>query len=237
VDPTTLFQAGKLEEAVEALGAALRKDPTDLRSRTFLFELLCFSGDYDRAEKQLDIIADGSREAEMGAWVYRSALHAERLRQEMFETDTLPQVVADDAPISGVLDGNPFTSLTDADPRIGPRLEIFAAGQYTWLPLRHVATIRMEAPKRLRDLLWAPARLQTGPEFRGTELGEVLIPVLAPLSWKNPDPAVRLGRVTDFEEQPDGSAVPVGQKLFLVDDEPVPLLEIRALEIGPAPQS
>lgn len=47
----TLYEAGQLEEAIAALGADLRGDPTDLRRRTFLFELLCFAGEYDRAEK------------------------------------------------------------------------------------------------------------------------------------------------------------------------------------------
>ena len=56
-----LFQAGKLNEAVQALGAELRDNPTDVRRRTFLFELLCFAGEYDRAEKQLDVLATDGR--------------------------------------------------------------------------------------------------------------------------------------------------------------------------------
>ena len=54
---TELFRAGRLNEAVQALGAELRNDPTDVKRRTFLFELLCFSGEYDRAGKQLDVLA------------------------------------------------------------------------------------------------------------------------------------------------------------------------------------
>jgi type VI secretion system protein ImpE len=33
-----LFQAGKLDEAVQALGAELRENPADAKRRTFLFE-------------------------------------------------------------------------------------------------------------------------------------------------------------------------------------------------------
>ena len=61
-----LFQAGKLNEAIEALGAEVRDNPTDARRRTFLFELLCFKGDYDRAEKHLNILADASPDARSG---------------------------------------------------------------------------------------------------------------------------------------------------------------------------
>ncbi|MEW5931176.1 MAG: type VI secretion system accessory protein TagJ [Gemmatimonadota bacterium] len=228
-----LFEAGRLDEAVESLGAELRDAPTDVRRRTFLFELLCFAGAYDRAEKHLEVLARGSRDAELGAWLLRSALHAERVRQAAFAAGPLPPA-APGRPVSGTLNGTPFASLEDADPRIGPRLEVFAAGQYTWLPLEHVASVRVAAPGLLRDLLWAPAVVRTGPGFRGTELGEVLLPALAPLSWRSPDGEVRLGRVTDWEELPEGGMVPVGQKLLLVDGEPFPILELRELEIEAA---
>jgi type VI secretion system protein ImpE len=137
-------------------------------------------------------------------------------------------------PVSGTLNGKPFNSLVDADPRIGPRLEVFVAGQYTWIPLEHLAFVQMGEPSRLRDLLWAPARVQAGPGFQGLELGEVLTPVMSPLSWQESDDEVRLGRVTDWKELEDGTIVPVGQKLLLVDDEPFPFLEVRKLEINPA---
>jgi type VI secretion system protein ImpE len=44
-----LYREGRLDEAIEALGQALRDSPEDTRRRTFLFELLCFAGNYDRA--------------------------------------------------------------------------------------------------------------------------------------------------------------------------------------------
>jgi len=231
VDAATLYKAGKLDEAIEALGAALRDDPADVRRRTFLFELLCFDGAYDRAEKQLDVIASASSDAEMGAWLYRSAIHAERMRQEMFETDTLPRTEPPPPAVSGTLNGDPFESLTDADPRLGARLEVFAAGEYTWIPLEHIARVRMDPPKRLRDLLWSPVRVEPSEEMAELELGEVLLPVLAPLSWKEEEAELRLGRVSDWREVDDGEVAPVGQKLLLVDGEPFPILELRELVI------
>lgn len=235
VGARALFDEGRLDEAIQALGADLRDDPTDARRRTFLFELLCFAGELDRAEKQLDVVARGGREVELGAWLYRSALHAERLRQEMFAAGRLSTAGAA-PPVAGTLNGRPFATLEDADPRLGARLEVFAAGQYTWIPFAQLASVTLDPPRTLRDTLWAPARVQAAPAFQGGELGEVLLPVLAPLSWRHPDGEVRLGRVTDWEDGADGGeAVPVGQKLLLVDGEPVPFLELRTLEITPAP--
>jgi type VI secretion system protein ImpE len=235
MNATELYRAGRLGEAIQALGAALRDDPADVQRRTFLFELLCFAGEFDRAEKQLDILAGGGPEAEIGTLVYRGALNAERTRQEMFAEDRLPEGGPVPRPVGGTLNGQPFTSLVDADPRIGGRLELFAAGQYMWIPLQHVESIRMEPPRQLRDLLWAPALVRTGPAFDGLELGEVLIPVLSPLAGRHSDPEVRLGRVTEWEALDDGTEIPVGQKLFLADGEEVPLLELRELIIVPTP--
>ena len=231
---TDLFRAGALDEAIEALGADLRSDPTDAQRRTFLFELLCFAGNWARADKQLEMLRGRGQEAELGVALYRSALHAEQTRQSMFHDGEYPRTAVSET-ISGTLNGRAFAGLRDADPRIGARLEVFAAGSYLWVPFEHIASIQMQPPRRLRDLLWIPALVRTGPGFRGVELGEVLLPVLAPLSWRHDDDAVRLGRVTAWETLDDGEPVPVGQKLLLVDDEEVPILDIRELEITPAP--
>ena len=74
-----LFEEGKVREAQGELSAYLRERPADTAQRTFLFELLCFSGDFDRAEKQLGVLAQGDSQTELGAVLYYSALHAERL--------------------------------------------------------------------------------------------------------------------------------------------------------------
>lgn len=228
-----LFQAGKLNEAIEALGAEVRDNPTDARRRTFLFELLCFKGDYDRAEKQLNVLADGSPDSRVGAVLYFSALHAERVRQDLFAKKDYPVVIAEGNSRGGTMNGQPFETIEDADPRVGPRLELFAAGAYLWIPFEHIESIEIEAPKRLRDLLWAPALVRTGPAFKEKELGEVLLPVLAPFSWKHSDDNVRLGRATEWAEV-EGISVPFGQRLFSVDGEDVPLLDIRKIEFTPA---
>lgn len=220
-----LLKAGKLGEAIQAVTAEIRANPGDLHRRTFLFELLCFAGQYDRADQQLELLGEGSGERQIGALLYRAALQAERTRHDLFRNRQYPAASAEAPEVAGVLNGKSFQALTDADPRIGPRLEIFAAGTYMWIPWEHVASLEIPPPRRLRDLLWTPATLRTGPGFQNQDLGEVLLPVLSPFSWQHADEAVRLGRVTVWEEET------FGQKTLLVDDEEVPLLEVRKLEI------
>jgi len=229
-----LYQAGRLTEAVQALGAELRENPADTKRRTFLFELLSFAGEYDRALKQLDILAQQGPQAEMGVLVYRAAIQAERQRQELFGSKSFPEPAAGAAaPASGTLNGTPFDAIEDADPRIGARLEVFAAGTYIWVPLAHVISIEISPPKQLRDLLWIPAVVRLGEGMKGKDLGHVLLPALAPFSWQHADESVRLGRQTVWTDE-EGEAVPYGQKAFLVDGEEFPLLEAREIRFGGA---
>lgn len=231
-----LFRAGKLADALKALSAEVRDNPADARKRTFLFELLCFAGDFERADKQLEVLAQAGPSSEIGVLLYRSAVYAERQRQDLFTKGEYPRLTESAAATGGFFNNKPFSSFSDADPRIGPRLELFAAGTYLMLPFEHVASIRMEPPKRLRDLIWIPAAVRAKASFKGAELGEVLLPALSPLTWQHNDEAVKLGRATVWEQR-DGAdeEVPFGQKMWLVDNEEVPFLDLRSLSFGSAP--
>jgi len=164
--------------------------------------------------------------------LYFSALHAERTRHDLFAKKDYPHAPAEGNPRGGTVDGRPFETIEDADPRVGPRLEIFAAGAYLWIPFEHIETIEIQEPKRLRDLLWIPALVRTGPAFKDKELGEVLLPVLAPFSYQHADGNVRLGRSSEWLE-----GIPSGQRAFSIDDEDVPILEIRKIEFTPLPEA
>ena len=230
-----LYQAGKLSEAIQSLSAEIRENPTDAQMRVFLFELLCFAGDYDRADKHLNFLSGQSPQAQMGAVLYMSSLHGERLRHKLFEEKDYPSAPVDEAAQrGGTFNGTPFESIEDSDARIGARLELMAAGAYLWIPFEHIEMIDFQAPKRVRDLLWRPALVRTGPAFKDKELGEVLVPVLSPFSWTHSDDNVKLGRATVWETGADGEALPYGQKTFLVDGEDIPVLELKRIEFKAA---
>ena len=223
------YRAGELDRAITVLGEELRSDPLNPRRRTFLFELLCFAGQYDRAEKHLDVLTNqASSTASMGLLAYRSALHAQRTRETMFGTGELPGTLPGAAP-GGVCNSKPFADFTDADPRIGDHLEVFVAGSYTWIPLIFVQGLHLEPPTNLRDLLWARGRVTLAPGAPFEDMGEVFLPVLTPLAHRSQDDAVRLGRTTVWEPLGDGMQIPVGQKVFQVDDDELPMLELRSV--------
>ena len=228
--PHEHYRAGELDQAIVALGEELRSVPLDLQRRTFLFELLCFAGRYDRAEKQLDILTgQASSPALAGLLAYRSALHAQRTRETMFLSGELPKVPAAEAAGAGVCNGQPFTLFLDADARIGHHLEVFLAGTYTWLPMLFVQEIQVNRPVALRDLLWARARLTLVPGSPFQEVGEVFLPVLTPLAHRHAEDAVRLGRVTVWTDLDNGGEAPEGQKIFQVNQNELPFLELQTV--------
>src|SRR5215471_17206045 len=113
--PRQLLDSGRLKEALQALTAEVRDNPTDIQRRISLFELLSFAGEYDRAEKHLDVLAQENQSAAMGALVYRSALHAERLRHQMFGKRDYPEVpqLTDSSTRSLVLNGKTYQTIED----------------------------------------------------------------------------------------------------------------------------
>ncbi|WP_031500534.1 type VI secretion system accessory protein TagJ [Bryobacter aggregatus] len=223
-----LIEAGQVRQAIESLAGHLRNHPTDTAARTTLFEALSIAGELDRAEKHLNLLAGASEQAKIGAILYFSAIHAERERHAMYKNQSFPKTTAN-AKVSGKLNGQPFSEIRDADHDLGARLEVFGAGSYMWVQFEHIASIRIEKPKNLRDTLWTPAFIKTGPKFQGTDMGEVLLPAIYPFSFTYPEESVWLGRQTLWVED-EGSSYPLGQKMLLVDGVEVPFLEVRTLE-------
>jgi type VI secretion system protein ImpE len=227
-----LIRAGKLQEAIQSLSSELRDLPNDNQRRTFLFELLCFAGELSRAEKHLTVLSDTSADAGLGALLYRSALSAERKRQAFFEAKRYEGSAGRPPRRRGTVNGEPFQSIEDIDPRIGARLEVFIAGEYVWLPFPHIGSLTMGPPRFLRDLLWPSATITAGPALKDGDFGEVLLPALYPFSWTHERDEVKLGHETDWVlAAEDPLQIPYGQKLFVLDGErTIPILEIRSLQ-------
>jgi len=239
-----LYREGKLTEAIGSLQAFLRDRPSDKRARNFLFELLCFAGEYERARKQLTILADDSQGSRFGIAFYLAALSGEVERQAYYEPDA--DAAAENGaaapspnphPITGTRNGNRFTGIRDMDSRLGESLEFLAAGKYHRLAFRYLKKLQIEAPKHARDLVWLPASMETNAELGATEYPSILIPALYPHTYLIDDDQTRLGRATGWAAGEDGREVPCGQRGLVFGDEEAPLLSIRSIEFdAPAGQ-
>src|SRR5919199_4477904 len=85
------YQAGQLNEALAAATAEVKQHPTDASRRGFLCELLCFAGDLDRADAQLDLMGHQDPQAMMGVGLFRHLLRAEQARRQFYSEGRLPE--------------------------------------------------------------------------------------------------------------------------------------------------
>jgi type VI secretion system protein ImpE len=132
--------------------------------------------------------------------------------------------------IRGTFNGKKFDGLRDCDDLLGGVLEVMAKGCYYWAPWEQIESLACSAPSCPRDLLWLPAHLSVrdGPE------GDVFLPALYSGSHEHDDDKMKLGRATDWKHAEGGPTLGIGQKLLLVGDMDVPVLEWRMLESEPA---
>jgi protein involved in temperature-dependent protein secretion len=84
------FKAGRLKEAIELQLAAVKADPAVHGKRLFLFELAAFSGDWDRARRQIDAVKYDEPNLEMATEQYRRLLDAEDARRKLFSDGVQP---------------------------------------------------------------------------------------------------------------------------------------------------
>ncbi len=126
----------------------------------------------------------------------------------------------------GTINDRPFQWIMDADPRLGPFLEVIVGGAYYWAPFCRIRHIHAEQPKDLRDLVWTAAKFTwiNGGEATGH------IPVRYPGTELQASNELKLAHRTEWINQPDGSQCGLGQRLLATDTEDVPLLELRRLE-------
>jgi len=256
-----LLHAGHLSAALEQLNHEVRSRPTDSQRRTFLFELLCFAGDYQRAERQLDVLGQQSATVEIGVQVYRHILTAEQTRHRLFSEGVQPDFLfpppsyvslhlealhrlCNQQPAEAV-------ALLEQSQRSQPPLRGSLEGQpFTeWrdgddllVPFLEVIVhnkyiwLPFEQIKRLH--ITPPKRLRdllwvpATLEAHSGPVGEVFLPVLYPESHRHADDRVKLGRMTDWQDMGEGVTLGAGQHLFFVDGQDRGILEVREIEFA-----
>ncbi|MBL6458650.1 hypothetical protein JMJ55_25250 [Belnapia sp. T6] len=136
------------------------------------------------------------------------------------------QALRDAAARPGQIGTEEFTWIMDADPRLGPTLEVVVEDHYQWLALDRVRELRAEAPRALRDLVWQPATILLAG---GAEV-QAYLPVRYPGSEAEEADAVRLARETRWTGAA-GCQRGLGQRVLATDRGDHALLDIRSLRL------
>src|SRR5262249_23698319 len=133
--------------------------------------------------------------------------------------------------VAGTCNGRAFEDLRDLDDLTACVFEVLTGnGKYYWIPIERVEHVEFRPPQRTRDLLWRRARMIV----RDGRAGEVFLPVLYAGSHAEAADLVRLGRATEWRGGDDTPVRGIGQRTFLVGDEPRPILELETLTFDDA---
>jgi len=131
---------------------------------------------------------------------------------------------------TGSAEDHAFSWIADADPRLGPVLEVIVNGKYYWLPFERVRELALEAPTDLRDLAWTPAVLT----FANGGETVAFIPTRYPGSEAAPDAAVVAARSTVWTEQGPELFVGLGQRVLATDAGEHGLMDVRRVRLEPS---
>jgi len=255
------YKSGQLAEAVSAAVAEVKQKPQDAAARSLLCELLCFSGDLDRADKQLDTIGQQSPEAMVGVSLIRQLIRAETARRQFFQEGRIPEVI--DQPTAwlqkhfeasillregDVAGGAALLSEAEA---IRPRVSGVCDGKAfeDWRDLDDLIGASFEVLTSNGKYYWIPADTVESLEFkeierpidllwrrvrmivRGGPDGEVYLPMIYAGTYQQPSDPLLLGRATEWTGD-EGSARGLGLRTVLIGDEDRTLLELGTVEFG-----
>jgi type VI secretion system protein ImpE len=260
MNASDLFQTGKLQQAVQSQTQAVKSDPSDPNKRLFLFELLAFAGDLDRAARQIAAVRYDEPDRDATVVMYRLLVESELARRRF------------------VRDGTPPTFLSEPPHHVRLRLEAaeLARRGQPQDALRKLEAAEAAAPaltgelngkpfSSLRDTdelfgpvlevmsggsyAWVPLEqvnvlLLQGPKYprdliwlparlvtKAGHNGEVFLSVLYPGSSEHADERVRLGHVTDWSGGGDSPVRAAGARVYQAGEEDVCLVDWRQLRV------
>ena len=260
-DAKLKLDSGDLSGAVEAALRLVKTNPTNATARTFLFELSCFSGDWDRAEKQLDVIGHQDPAAMIGSLIYRQNFKAERDRMRLFSDGVKPGFMTAVPPYvedllsanNRLREGSVFEarSVLDSVEENRPAFKCSVNGEgfsdfrdYNDLTMCVFEAFHKDA------YMWLPFEsvqkveffepktlrdifwIQANVELTSGIGGEMFFPALYSGSWKSDNDQVRLGRMTDWRDAGEELFIGEGMRMFWMDGRDKSILDIRTIEFS-----
>lgn len=257
-----LLAANDLEGAIQAGIAHVKSKPTDMTARTFLFELMIMAGEFDRAEKQLDVLGQQDANALLGTQIYRQCIACEKKRQKVFNSDAVPDFITAKPAytqllLDSILDlrnGNVAGAREKLDQSEAERPANAGKlnGEREFQDFRDYNDLTASVLEVFLkgEYLWIPLefvrKIELTPpkslrdvcwaqgtiEMLDGTNGEIHLPALYNNSAKHEDGAIRLGKATDWTDAGEDIFLGAGTRLFWFDGENAPISDVQILEFN-----
>ncbi len=256
-----MLDAGNLNGAMEHALNAVKSNPTDATARTFLFELSCFAGNWDRAEKQLDVIGHQDVNAMIGAQIYKQNISAERDRLRHFADGMMPEclltppkyvdkllIATNHIRENRLAEARQVLDEVENDrPAFSGKLNGEDFNDFR--DCNDLTSCVFEAIVK-GSYTWLPFEhvskikfteskslrdfywIQAEVEMINGTNGEMFLPALYANSWKSDNDEIRLGRISDWRELGEDIYVGEGSRVFQFDGGYKPVSEIQTIEFN-----
>jgi type VI secretion system protein ImpE len=259
--PHELYQAGRLGDALAASTQEVKTRPADVTARYYFCQLLCISGQLERADVQLETISRQATEPAVEVALFRQLIRAETWRRQFYSDGHLPEFRAQ-PPEHIERHLRASIALREGNTEEAAALLAEAAG----LRPPVAGTCNSEPFGELLDpndltasffevltaggkYYWLPFESLEAIEFHpmkrprdllwrparitfpGGTEGEVFFTTIYADTYKEADEQLLLGRMTDWRES-GGPVSGVGQRLLLFGEIDRPILEINDVQFG-----
>jgi type VI secretion system protein ImpE len=253
-----LLAENNLNGAIDAALQIVKAKPTDVTARIFLFELSCYSGDWSRAERQLDAIGHQDPNAMIGSLIYRQCLEVEKKREKLFSDGLMPEfimpppqyVMESIYALNRIREGNiaEAREVLDKVEEDRPAFACQVNGEEVedFRDYNDLTSTVLEVI--IKDTyIWLPLEqiekltisepkslrdlfwLQAEMETVNGTNGEIMIPTLYANSYRNANDQIKLGRMTDWKDLGHDLYVGEGMKSFWMNGTDRPIIELRKI--------
>ncbi len=261
MDALQLFRDGNLQEAIAVCTREVQSRPGQPDPRDLLSQLLCFTGEYERADKHLETLGTQFPDRAPVVSLIRQLIRADQARQQFYDDGRAPEFTERppeylqlylQASI-GFRQGETEEAVRllaraeAARPRLvgrcngEPFQDLRDADDLTAALLEVFTTtgkyywIPLE---NIRRILLHPIESPLDVLWRRCQIqatacseGIVYVPQLYAGTFRAEDESLRLGRSTEWFGPDEGPVRGVGHRILWIDDDPRPFLEIQNLEI------
>lgn len=257
---TELYQAGKLEAAVQAAVADVKANPTDTGLRYFLTELLCFNGEWERADKQLETLTHQALDAAVKVILLRHLVRAEIARQQFYTEGRLPEFLTEVSPslrlrldaLIAINEGNAaeaaelLAKAEEQRPAMAGTCDGTSFDDFRDLDdlsagyldvLTSTGKYYIVPLESVESVTFKKPERPVDLLWRETEInvkngpeGQVYVPAIYPQTTVDGDEQLRLGRGTDWVGEEHAPVRGRGLRSFLVGDQDRTIMQITSLQ-------
>lgn len=257
-----LFQSGQLDAAVEQAAQDVKAKPGVLALRSLFAEVLCFTRDWQRVDKQLDAIAKINEQSIVGVSMIKHLIRSEVSREEVYEQGRVPEFTEQPSLITQKrLEALTYLRQGESQQALefiseAVELEVPRCGTHNGNsfasfrdmddllgPVLEVFTATGEYYwlnlDQIRSLeLDTPSNLidqlwrSARIETTGDLKGRVYLPALYYRSHQSDDGRVRVGRATDWVAPEGGPVTGLGQREFLIDEDVFTVMQLSILNFS-----